>query len=68
MNKILKRVAEINDNCDLNSCIMEDKLMKAIEGIKTQNRWFMGIFATILVGLIITITTIGGFSQVLISR
>ena len=40
MNKIVKKVAEINDNCDLNSCLMEDKLMKAVDSIKSSNRWF----------------------------
>jgi hypothetical protein len=38
---------------------MEDKLTKAVEGMRAQNRWSMGLFLGILVALIISITTIG---------
>lgn len=34
-------------------CIMEDKLEKAIEGIRTQNRWFMGIFGGAIILLLV---------------
>lgn len=34
-------------------CIMKGDLTNAIEGIKTQNRWFMGIFGSAIVLLLV---------------
>jgi hypothetical protein len=34
-------------------CTMKDELTKAVEGIKTQNRWFMGIFGGAVILLLV---------------
>jgi hypothetical protein len=34
-------------------CTMKDPLTKSIEGIKTQNRWFMGIFGGAIILLLV---------------
>lgn len=40
-------------------CIMKDDLTLAIEGIKTQNRWFMGIFGSAIVLLLVGYGSLG---------
>jgi len=40
-------------NCGINNCVMEEKLIKAIEDNKTQNRWFMGIFGGAIILLLV---------------
>ena len=40
-------------------CIMKDELTKAVEGIKTQNRWFMGIFGGAVILLLVGYGALG---------
>jgi len=51
--------AEVRENCGINSCIMKDDLTKAIDGFKSQNRWFMGIFGGAMIILLVGYGAIG---------
>lgn len=46
------------ENCGINTCIMEERLTKAVEDVKNSIRWTLGICVTVLIGLVIWTATL----------
>lgn len=49
---------ESKENCNINTCVMEAKILKIIDDIKSSIRWTLGICVSALVGLLIWTATL----------
>ena len=56
---VVRKKGDIKEGiCGINTCIMEERLTKAVEDIKTSIRWTLGICCTVLIGLVIWTATL----------